>query len=65
MEDELKAVGVVALAGATLGAGLAIGFGLRVMTVGAMIGLGAGVALGVVAGGRPKRLGADEPPLLQ
>jgi hypothetical protein len=59
MEDEMKAVGVVALAGAALGAGLAIGFGLRVMTVGAMIGLGAGVALGILAGTRPGRIGSD------
>ena len=64
MEDEMKAVGVVALAGAALGAGLAIGFGLRVMTVGAMIGLGAGVALGILAGTRPKILGSEERRLL-
>jgi len=63
MEDEMKAVGVVALAGAALGAGLAIGFGLRFMTVGAMIGLGAGVALGILAGTRPK-LGSEERRLL-
>ena len=64
MEDEIKAVGAVALASAALGAGLAIGFGLRVVTVGAMIGLGAGVALGIIAGSRPRSLGADERRLL-
>jgi hypothetical protein len=65
MEDEMKAVGIVALVGAALGAALAIGFGLRVMTVGAMIGLGAGVALGVVAGSRQKTLSGGGQPLLQ
>jgi len=65
MEDEMKAVGIVALVGAALGAGLAIGFGLRALTVGAMLGLGAGVALGVLAGSRPKALSADAVPLLQ
>ena len=65
MEDEMKAVGVVALAGAALGAGLAIGLGLRALTVGAILGLGAGVALGVAAGSRPKALSTEAVPLLQ
>jgi hypothetical protein len=64
MEDEMKAVGIVALAGAALGAGFAIGFGLRVVTVGAMIGLGAGVALGILAGSRPKAIGVEHQRLL-
>jgi hypothetical protein len=55
MEDPMKKAGVVALIGAAVGAGLAVGFGLRLVTVGAMIGLGAGVALGLVAGTRPPK----------
>ena len=56
MHDHMKEAGAVALIGAAVGAGLAGGFGLRIVTVGAMIGLGAGVALGILLGARPKTL---------
>ena len=59
MQDELKTAGVVALVGAAVGAGVAVGLGLRFFTAIAMVGLGTGIALGVVAGARPKALGAD------
>jgi hypothetical protein len=64
MEDPMKKAGIVALVGAAVGAGLAVGFGLRVVTVGAMIGLGAGVALGLTAGRHPKSLTIQSPPRL-
>jgi len=64
MQDELKTAGVVALVGAALGAGVAIGLGLRFFTAVAMVGLGTGVALGVVAGTKPKPAGALPPPSL-
>jgi hypothetical protein len=59
MQDELKTAGVVALVGAAVGAGVAVGLGLRFFTAIAMVGLGTGIALGVVAGAKPKALGAD------
>jgi hypothetical protein len=52
MQDEMKAVGVVAAIGAAAGAGLALGVGLRFFSVLAMVGLGTGVALGLVASGK-------------
>lgn len=64
MQDELKTAGVVALVGAAVGAGVAIGLGLRFFTAVAMVGLGTGVALGVVAGTKPKSAGAPPPPSL-
>ena len=64
MQDELKTAGVVALVGAALGAGVAIGLGLRFFTAVAMVGLGTGVALGVVAGTKPKSHAALPPPSL-
>ena len=63
MQDPMKTAGIVALVGAAVGAGVALGFGLRLFSAVAMVGLGTGVALGVVAGTRPK-LVALEPPLL-
>jgi hypothetical protein len=60
MQDELKTAGVVALVGAAVGAGVALGLGLRFFSVIAMVGLGTGIALGVVAGG--KRVAGDAPP---
>ena len=64
MQDELKTAGVVALVGAAAGAGVAIGLGLRFFTAVAMVGLGTGVALGVVAGTKPKHQDALPPPSL-
>jgi len=50
--EKAKIAGVVALVGAAVGAGLALGVGLRLFSTLAMIGLGTGVALGVVAHGK-------------
>ena len=47
--DKAKIAGVVAALGAAVGAGLALGVGLRLFSTLAMIGLGTGIALGVVA----------------
>ncbi|THD64083.1 hypothetical protein [Phenylobacterium sp.] len=60
MQDELKTAGVVALVGAAVGAGVALGLGLRVFSALAMVGLGTGIALGVIVGG--KRVAAVEGP---
>jgi hypothetical protein len=59
MQDELKAAGVVGLVGAALGAGVALGLGLRLFSAVAMVGLGTGIALGIVAGGRSRALSAE------
>ena len=64
MQDEMKAAGIVGLVGAAAGAGLALGMGLRVFTAVAMIGLGTGVALGLLAGTRPKQSQLPPPSLL-
>lgn len=64
MQAELKTAGVVALIGAAAGAGLALGVGLRLFSAVAMVGLGTGVALGVLAGARPKALSLDVQPAL-
>jgi len=64
MQDELKTAGVVALVGAAVGAGVAVGLGLRFFTAVAMVGLGTGIALGVVAGTKPKSYDALPPPSL-
>ena len=65
MQDELKTAGVVGLVGAALGAGVALGLGLRLFSAVAMVGLGTGIALGIVAGARPRALGVDSsPPVL-
>ena len=52
MQDEMKSVGLVAAIGAAAGAGLALGVGLRLFSTLAMVGLGTGIALGLVASGR-------------
>jgi len=65
MQDELKTAGVVGLVGAALGAGVALGLGLRLFSAVAMVGLGTGIALGIVAGARPTARSVDSsPPLL-
>jgi len=64
MQDELKVAGVIALAGAALGAGVALGLGLRFFSAAAMVGLGTGVALGIVAGTKPRMLGLEASPPL-
>jgi hypothetical protein len=52
MQDEIKAAGVIGLVGAAVGAGVALGLGLRLFSGVAMVGLGAGVALGLTLGAR-------------
>lgn len=64
MQDELKTAGVIGLVGAAIGAGVALGMGLKLFSGVAMVGLGAGVALGVLAGARPKSLTVETQPLL-
>ena len=64
MQDELKTAGVVGLVGAAVGAGVALGIGLRLFSAVAMVGLGTGIALGLLAGARPKALEGPPPPLL-
>jgi hypothetical protein len=64
MQDELKAAGVIGLVGAAIGGGLALGIGLRLFSAIAMVGLGTGVALGLLAGTRPKGVEHVSPPLL-
>jgi len=64
MQDELKTAGVVALVGGAAGLGLALGLGLRFFTAVAMVGLGTGVALGVVAGAKPRAVTMTAPPSL-
>lgn len=63
MQDELKTAGVVGLVGAAVGAGVALGMGLRLFSAVAMVGLGTGVALGLVAGTRPRRIEPAPPSL--
>ncbi|HZZ70132.1 MAG TPA: hypothetical protein VFE18_18315 [Phenylobacterium sp.] len=50
MQDEIKTAGVVGLVGAAVGAGVALGLGLRLFSAVAMVGLGTGVALGLTLG---------------
>jgi hypothetical protein len=64
MQDELKTAGVIGLVGAALGAGVALGLGLRLFSAVAMVGLGTGVALGLLAGTRQKVVEVLPPPSL-
>ena len=64
MRDEVKTAGVLALVGAAAGVGIALGLGLRLFSAVAMVGLGTGVALGVVAGTRPRTLHIESSPAL-
>ena len=64
MRHELKTAGVVGLVGAALGAGVALGIGLRLFSAVAMVGLGTGVALGLLAGTRAHEDEAIAPPSL-
>ncbi len=52
MQDEIKTAGVIGLVGAAVGAGVALGLGLRLFSGVAMIGLGTGIALGLTLGAR-------------
>ena len=52
MRDEMKSVALVALVGAAVGAGAALGIGLKLFSGIAMVGLGTGVALGVTLGAK-------------
>jgi len=62
MQDELKTAGVIGLVGAALGAGVALGLGLRFFSAVAMVGLGTGIALGLVAGTKPRDLIVESSP---
>ena len=62
MQDELKTAGVIALVGAAVGAGVAPGLGLRFYSAVAMVGLGTGIALGIVAGTRPRSFPIESSP---
>jgi hypothetical protein len=64
MQEELKAAGVVGLVGAAVGAGVALGMGLRLFSAVAMVGLGTGIALGLLAGTRPRQAELAPPSLL-
>jgi hypothetical protein len=64
MQDELKTAGVIGLVGAALGAGVALGLGLRLFSAVAMVGLGTGIAIGLVAGTRPQAAPELPPPSL-
>ena len=64
MQHEMKAMGVVAAIGAAAGAGLALGIGLRFFSVLAMVGLGTGIAIGLVASARPRALPEPAGPAL-
>jgi hypothetical protein len=64
MHDELKTAGIVGLVGAAVGAGVALGVGLRLFSAVAMVGLGTGVALGLLAGSRPRTAEIAPPSLL-
>jgi hypothetical protein len=60
--EKAKIAGVVALVGAAVGAGLALGVGLRLFSTLAMVGLGTGIALGVVAAQTKSGQGELPPP---
>ena len=65
MQDEIKTAGVIGLVGAAVGAGIALGLGLRLFSGVAMVGLGTGVALGIIVGAKPRSLNMESsPPLL-
>lgn len=64
MQDEIKTAGVIGLVGAALGAGVALGLGLRFFSAAAMVGLGTGIALGVLIGTRPQQAELPPPSLL-
>jgi len=64
MQEELKVAGVVGLVGAAVGAGVALGIGLRLFSAVAMVGLGTGVALGLLAGTRPRQAQLAPPSML-
>ena len=64
MQDELKTAGLIGLVGAAVGGGVALGLGLRIFSGVAMVGLGAGVALGLLVGARPKTLTIQSSPAL-
>ena len=61
MDERMKTLGLFALVGAALGAGVVIGAGLRVLTWGAAFGLGGGIAVGLAAGAAKHRLELGAP----
>lgn len=69
MEDHMKTLAAWAGVGAALGLGIVLGMSLRTLALGAVIGVGAGAALGVAnevaeRRGRPRMLPAYAEPAL-
>jgi hypothetical protein len=62
MDEQMKALGLFALVGTAVGAGIAVGMGLKVLTWGAAFGLGGGIALGLAAGAGRKEHARLAPP---
>ena len=62
MHDELKTAGIVGLVGAAIGAGVALGMGLKLFSGVAMVGLGTGVAVGLTLGAKRKTLVVEARP---
>jgi hypothetical protein len=55
MREELKTTSAVALVGGAVGAGLAVGIGLRIFATVGLAGLVAGAAIGVASGLRARK----------
>ena len=63
MDDHLKQLGVAASLGAAVGVGLALGLGLRILATGALVGIGAGAAIGIASSRKSPARHVPPPPL--